>query len=162
MKHVRRMHCFECTKGLVNEVLAVVIGKLLGPDNAVHVCLHELLPKVLDVRLLIQHSVSYLDQVDLGKCFQAARFLDIKDGNDVLVVEVSQELHFSKCAQAEHGVIEGCDFLDCDLLARRFVNGRATWLVSERIDKSIENSVTKLRHTRLPQRHLECRTVQRR
>ncbi len=105
---------------------------------------------------------TYLDQVNFRKCFQAARFLDIKDRNDVLVVEVSQELHFSQCAQAEHGVIEGRDFLDCDLLARRFVNGRASLLVSEAIDKSIENSVTKLRHTRLPQPHLECRTVQRR
>src|SRR5215469_7558489 len=110
----------------------------------------------------MQHGFPYLNQVYLRKCFQAARLLDIENRNDVLMIKVSQELHFSKCAQAEHGMIEGCDFLDCDLLTGRLVNGRATSLVSESIDKSLEKSNTKPRRMHLLQPHLECRTVQRR
>ena len=39
------------------------------------------------------------------------------------MVEVAQKLHFSQGSQAEHGVIEGGDLLDSDLLARWLVNG---------------------------------------
>lgn len=78
------------------------------------------------------------------------------------MIKVSQELHFSKCAQAEHGVIEGCDFLDCDLLARGFVNGGAKVMVSGLSTGPLRNSSTKPRRMRLLQPHLECRTVQKR
>lgn len=43
MKDVRRVHGFECSKGLVDEVLAVVIGKVLGSNNSVHVGFHQFL-----------------------------------------------------------------------------------------------------------------------
>jgi hypothetical protein len=34
---------FECTEGLVDEVLCVVVREVLCPDYTVHVCLHEFL-----------------------------------------------------------------------------------------------------------------------
>ena len=54
------------------------VRKLLSSDNSVHVCLHEL-----------------LDQVQLGERFIAAGSLNVKDADDVLVVEVSKEHHLS-------------------------------------------------------------------
>jgi len=71
------------------------------------------------------HGLSYLNEIDLIEAVVAAGFLDIKDGYDVLVVEVPQQLHLSKSSQTEHGMIEGCNLLDRDLLARRFMDGRA-------------------------------------
>jgi hypothetical protein len=60
---------------------------------------------------------TYLDQVDLSECLVVSRLLDVEDGNDVLVVEVSEQLHLSQCSQTEHGVVKGCNLLDGDLLA---------------------------------------------
>ena len=60
---------------------------------------------------------AYLDEVDLGEGLVVAGLLDVQDGNNVLVVEVSQQLHLTECSQAEHGVVEGGDLLDGDLLA---------------------------------------------
>lgn len=51
--------------------------------------------------------------------------LDIENGNDILVVKVSQKLHLSESSQAEHGVIKRSNFLDGDLLSGRLVNGGA-------------------------------------
>lgn len=72
----------------------------------------------------------YLDQVDLVEALVVARSLDIQDRNDVLVVKVAQQLHLAQGAQAEHGVVEWGDLFDGDLLARRFVDGRAGYLLS--------------------------------
>ena len=43
MEDVCRMHGFECAESLVDEVLAVVIGELLSPDDTMHVGLHKFL-----------------------------------------------------------------------------------------------------------------------
>jgi len=67
----------------------------------------------------------YLDEIDFGETRVVAWFLDVENGNDVLVVEVAEELHFAESAQAEHGVIEGGDLFDCDFLARGLVESRA-------------------------------------
>lgn len=37
------------------------------------------------------------------------------------MVEVSKQLHLTQSTQAEHGVVEGGNLLDSDLLAGRFV-----------------------------------------
>jgi hypothetical protein len=62
-----------------------------------------------------------LNQVHLGEGLIVPRLLDVEDGDDVLVVEISQQLHLTQRPQTEHGVVEGCDLLDGDLLARRLV-----------------------------------------
>lgn len=41
------------------------------------------------------------------------------------MVEIAQELHLSEGPQAKHGVVEGGDLLDGNLLARGFVYRRA-------------------------------------
>ena len=46
MQHIRRVHCLESTQGLVDEVLAVVVGELLSANDTVHIRLHELLHAV--------------------------------------------------------------------------------------------------------------------
>jgi hypothetical protein len=38
---------------------------------------------------------TYLDQINFGKGLVRSRLLDIEDRDDVLVVKVSKELHFS-------------------------------------------------------------------
>ena len=77
------------------------------------------------------YTRAYLDEVDFCEAFVVAGFLYVEDRNDVLMVEVPQEFHFSQCTQAEHGVIEWGDLLDSHFLARRFVQSRAA-TVSER------------------------------
>jgi hypothetical protein len=64
---------------------------------------------------------AHLNQIDLGEGLVVAGLLDVENGNDVLVVEVSEQLHLSQRPQTEHGVVEGCDLLDGDLLARGLV-----------------------------------------
>lgn len=68
MEDVGRVHCFEGAEGLVDKVLAVVVGEVLGSDDAVHVGFHE-----------------FLDEVDFCKGVEAAWFLDIQDGDDLQV-----------------------------------------------------------------------------
>lgn len=46
VEHVGRVHGLESAQGLVDEVLAVVVGEVLGADDTVHVRLHELLVAV--------------------------------------------------------------------------------------------------------------------
>ena len=46
--------------------------------------------------------VAYLNEVDLREGFIVSWFLDIENRYDVLMVEVSKQLHLSECAQAEH------------------------------------------------------------
>ena len=59
---------------------------------------------------------AYLNEIDLSEALIVARLLDVEDRNDVLVIEVAQQLHLSKSAKAEHGMIERSDFLDCHFL----------------------------------------------
>lgn len=68
---------------------------------------------------------SDLDEVDLVETFIAARLLDVKDRNDVLVIEVSQQLHLAQSAQTEHRVIKRRNLLDRNFLAGWLVDGGA-------------------------------------
>ena len=43
MEDIGRVERFESAKCLVDEVLGVVVGKILCPNDSVHICLHELL-----------------------------------------------------------------------------------------------------------------------
>ena len=68
-------------------------------------------------------SHTNLNEVDFGKRLVISRFLDIKYRDDVLVVEVSHELHLSQRPQTEHGVVEGGDAFDGDLALGGDVEG---------------------------------------
>ena len=68
---------------------------------------------------------SHLNEVDLGKGLVVSRPLNVKNGDDILVVEISQQLHLAQSAQAEHGVVKGGDLLDGHFLSRRLVECRA-------------------------------------
>ena len=68
---------------------------------------------------------SHLDEIHLGESLVVAGFLNVKDGNDIFMIEVAQKFHLSQCAEAEHGVVEWSDLLDGDFLARGLVKGRA-------------------------------------
>jgi len=46
MENVGRVHTLECTQGLVDKVLAMVVTQVLCPDHPVHVCLHEFLDQI--------------------------------------------------------------------------------------------------------------------
>jgi hypothetical protein len=82
-----------------------------------HVRLHEFLVALLATGVLWRASSPYLDKVDFGEGLIVPRLLDVEDGDDVFVVEISQQLHLSQCSQTEHGVVEGRNLLDGDLLA---------------------------------------------
>ena len=73
MKYVRRMHGLESAQSLVDELLAVVIRRLLCANDAVHVCFHKL-----------------LDEVNFRKAIIVAWLLNVEDGDDVFMVEVPQ------------------------------------------------------------------------
>jgi len=100
VEDIGRVHGFERTQSLVDEVLAVVVGELLRADDSVHVSLHEL-----------------LNEINLCERLQASWLLDVENGYDILMIKVSEELHFTKRSQTEHGVVEWSDLLDCDFLA---------------------------------------------
>lgn len=74
---------------------------------------------------------TYLNKIDLVEAIVASGLLDIEDGDDVFVVEIAQQLHLSQSSQTEHGVIEGGDLLDGNLLSRGLVNGRAAQMLLE-------------------------------
>lgn len=59
----------------------------------------------------------YLNEVDLVEAIIASRLLDVEDGDDVFVVEIAQQFHLSQGSQTEHGVVEGGDLLDGNLLS---------------------------------------------
>jgi hypothetical protein len=69
--------------------------------------------------------MAYLNQVDFGERLVTSRLLDIKDGDNVLMVEVPEQLHLTESSEAEHGVVEGSNLLDSNLLVGRLVQGRA-------------------------------------
>jgi hypothetical protein len=67
----------------------------------------------------------YLNQVHFIEALVVPGSLDIQNGDNVLMVEIAQQLHLTQCPQAEHGVVEGGNLFDGDLLAGRLVDGRA-------------------------------------
>lgn len=66
-----------------------------------------------------------LNQVHLGETFVVPGLLDVENRDDVLVIEVSKQLHLTQRAQTEHAVIERRNLLDRDFLAGGFVESRA-------------------------------------
>lgn len=78
-----------------------------------------------------------MDEIDFCECFVVAWFLDVEDGDDVLVVEVPEELHLTQSPQTEHGMVKRRDLLDGNLLARGLVQGGATTTVSTISKQSI-------------------------
>lgn len=68
---------------------------------------------------------AHLNQIHFVEALIIARSLDIQDGDNIFVVEVAQQFHFTKCAQAKHGVVERGNLLNCDFLAGRLVDGGA-------------------------------------
>lgn len=62
VEDVGRVHALEGTESLVDKVLAMVVAEVLGPDDSVHVCLHQL-----------------LDQVHLLECLEGWGLDDIQD-----------------------------------------------------------------------------------
>lgn len=59
----------------------------------------------------------YLNKINFCEAVKGSRLLDIQNRNDVLVVEISKELHLTQRSETEHGVIERSNLLDCDLLS---------------------------------------------
>jgi hypothetical protein len=77
------------------------------------------------MRTCYGHAGTYLDEIHLRKCVVASGLLDIKNGDDIFMVEVPQQLHLAQSSQAEHGVIEWSNLLDRNLLSAGFVKRRA-------------------------------------
>lgn len=46
VEDVGRVHALEGAESLVDKILTVVVAEVLGPDDSVHVCLHQLLDQV--------------------------------------------------------------------------------------------------------------------
>jgi len=61
--------------------------------------------------------VTNLDEIDFGKGLIVPRLLNIQNTNNILMIEVSQQLHLAKSPQTEHTVVEWSNLLDCNLLA---------------------------------------------
>jgi hypothetical protein len=61
--------------------------------------------------------ITYLNQIHFIKRLVASRLLNVENRDDVLMVEIPQQFHFSESSEAEHGVIKGSDLLDGDFLA---------------------------------------------
>lgn len=108
MKHICAVHRLQRSECLVDKVLAMIIGQILGTDDTMHVGLHQ-----------------FLNQVDLCEALVVSWLLDVEDGDDVLMVEVAKELHLTESSQAEHGVIERSNLFDGDLVSGRLVKCRA-------------------------------------
>lgn len=68
---------------------------------------------------------AYLNEIDLVERVVASWLLDIKNGDYIFVVEVSEELHLAESSEAKHGVVEWRNLFDGYFLARRFVDGGA-------------------------------------
>ena len=50
---------------------------------------------ILQLTTLQNLAEAHLNEVDFGECFIASRLLNVKNGDDVFVIEVSEQLHFS-------------------------------------------------------------------
>lgn len=68
---------------------------------------------------------NHLNKIDLVERLIASRLLDIENRDYVLMVEVSQELHFTQSSQTKHGMIKRGNLFDGHLLSGGLVNGRA-------------------------------------
>ena len=104
MENVGRMHCLQGSQGLVNEVLAMVIRKLLSSYDTMHIGLHQFLYTILEgcTIIAVSMAVKYLNEVHFRERVQAPGFLDVENRNDVLMVEVPQQFHLSEGSEAEH------------------------------------------------------------
>lgn len=116
VKNVGGMHGLQGAEGLVDEVLAVVVGEILGSNDTVHVRLHELLLHCKHGSRRAMKLVMYLNQIDLSEGLVASWLLDIQYRYDILMVEVSKQLHLAKRSQTEHGMVEWGNLLDGNLL----------------------------------------------
>lgn len=67
----------------------------------------------------------YLDQVDFMEALVVSRLLNIQNADDILVVEVAKQLHFTQRAETEHAVVERRNLLDGDFLTGWLVYSRA-------------------------------------
>jgi hypothetical protein len=100
-----------------------------------------------------------LNEVNLRKGLQTAWLLNIKNGDDVLMVEVSQKFHLTQRPQTEHGMVERRNLLDRDLLARRLVDSRTLLPISA--DRSSQMiSLTRRLHMHLLQQRPGYRIAQ--
>jgi len=66
-----------------------------------------------------------LDEINFSECFIAPWLLDVKNRDNVFVVEVPEQLHLAQGSQAEHGMVKGSDLLDSNLLPGGFMECRA-------------------------------------
>lgn len=112
MKNIGAVHGLEGAEGLVDEVLAMIVGEILGANDTVHIRFHEL-----------------LDKIHLRKRFVVAGLLDVKNADDVLMVKVPEKLHLAKRSETEHAVVEGRNFLYGNLVARWLVKSRTVKLI---------------------------------
>ena len=95
MKNVCRVHSFESAECLIDEILAVIIGEILGANDTMHVGLHQFLD-MSEVANYTDSSMTDLNQVDLCETFVVSRFLNVKNGNDVFMIEVTKQFHFAE------------------------------------------------------------------
>jgi hypothetical protein len=89
MQYICRVHGFQGAKRLVDEVLTVVVGEILSSDYTVHICFHEFLIQSQSLNTASVSIIAHLDEVDLGESLVISRLLNVKNRNDVLMVEVS-------------------------------------------------------------------------
>jgi len=66
-----------------------------------------------------------LYQVHLRKGFIIAWFLNVKDRDNVFMIEIAEQFHLPQSPETKHRMIEWGDFLDSDFLAGRLVKRRA-------------------------------------
>ena len=67
----------------------------------------------------------YLNEIDFVEALVIARLLNIQNADDVLMIEVTKQLHLPQGTQTEHAVIKGRDLLDRNSLSRGLMDGRA-------------------------------------
>ena len=77
MQDIRAVHGLESSKGLVDKVLAVVVGEVLGADDSMHVCLHQFLVCV-SLSSPTFHA-THLYQINLCESLVISRFLNVQD-----------------------------------------------------------------------------------
>ena len=58
MQDVGRVHGFEGAEGLIDEVLTMIVGKILGADDTVHIRFHELLEHCQQNLVFLQRTNS--------------------------------------------------------------------------------------------------------
>lgn len=63
-----------------------------------------------------------LNKVDFSELCEGGWTEDIKDGDDILMVKMAEELDFAERAEAEHAMVERRDALDRDFAPRWDVN----------------------------------------